>query len=828
MAAGISHILYRPRVVQTIADTVSAHALTVLAAPAGYGKTTIASELAALPDIPAFTVTIPAGPHNSRSAWDEVLEQMENQGSSVAPILRRHGPPVDETQRQRVLDICRLDPEPLLLIIDDYQNAADSALDGFLLTLAGAGLPGFHIFILSRVLPPLWAEEAARSDLVALFDHNLLAFSHEETGEFFRLHGKNDAENARRAWEYSEGWPAVLWLCLHNPRLSGRPASSPDIERLLAESVFNAYDDDDQIFLMCFSIMEHATAEEAASFTGYPDAHSRLKNLEEKNAFITRDAAGNYRLHSLFRSFLAGRLAADGIDRAGLNAQAGECCLRRGDLMAAFRFFVRAGRTEDQLRLLDLFSMKNGNLLLFLHPEEVQSAVLAIPWHIRHQRPMQYLAFLYYCLAEANDARAVAWLEEAGEQFTRADDIAPAVKARLDGEATLIRAIISFNDLHAMREDYVKAHGALGGRSAIATCDMVWTFGCPHSAYLWLRDRGGYTALVELMERDLHYFIEITGGCGMGGDQLMRGEHHLELCEFDRVARTLTAATRRAESGGQTTTALAAAFSRARLLVATGRGREAVRLLEGWRGTIYNIGHVDLANCLDLSLGYIHAVLGNAPGIPGWLRSGEPGPSQTVPQMAGFVQVIHARALLLAGEYSRLDAVAADIPAHLGPYDNLFGHIHAKALSAAAAYALYGVDAAMEPAIEALELARPDHITLTLAEYGAYLLPMLRRLQRKRSGDAWFATLLRQTERQALEVPANSEKQRRESPLTPRQTEMLRLASRGRTNPEIAQRLGVTADTVKKTLSSAYVKLKARNRADAVQKFAQLHGEKRM
>ena len=48
---------------------------------------------------------------------------------------------------------------------------------------------------------------------------------------------------------------------------------------------------------------------------------------------------------------------------------------------------------------------------------------------------------------------------------------------------------------------------------------------------------------------------------------------------------------------------------------------------------------------------------------------------------------------------------------------------------------------------------------------------------------------------------------------------MLNLAAKGHSNAEIAARLGISPVTVSKTLSAAYAKLKARNRAEAVRRF---------
>ncbi|GAA2596320.1 response regulator transcription factor [Actinomadura fulvescens] len=55
-----------------------------------------------------------------------------------------------------------------------------------------------------------------------------------------------------------------------------------------------------------------------------------------------------------------------------------------------------------------------------------------------------------------------------------------------------------------------------------------------------------------------------------------------------------------------------------------------------------------------------------------------------------------------------------------------------------------------------------------------------------------------------------------DNPLTPRETDVLRLAAEGAEAPEIAERLHLTAGTVRNYLTAAVTKLQARNRTDAV------------
>ncbi len=815
-----ARILPRPRVATALARAVAEYPLVAVVAPMGYGKTTAARELAEAVGGRTFSATIPPGPHNTRYLWNSVLGQFADQGLEIALTLRRLGFPTEPAQTRRVIDQCRGDTRPACLIFDDYQHVDDPALDAFFELLVREQLPGFHIALFSRTRPGMQLEELRFKGVAALFGSDLLAFTRDEAAAYFALHGCPGA--AAAAWSYSEGWAAALWLCLESWRKGGTARPTRDAEALLAETVFSAYNERERALLMQASVLDSFTAEEAARLSGDAGAPRRLRGLHDKNAFLSHDpATDSYQLHSIFRSFLAKALGASAIDMPALRRRAGECLAARGELMPAVRFFSQAGRDEDLLRLLDVFALPGANLLLFFFPQEIMAMAKAVPWRLRERRPVEYLSFVYFCLVEAGDPTAVTLLEEAEERFARAKSVSGAVKRRLKGEILLIKSMLAFNDLWAMRDVHEEAHRLLNGRSAISNRRMIWTFGCPHASYLYLRRPGTYADMIELVEGHLHYFQDLTDGCSMGAERVFRAEWLLERDEPDRVASLLADADNRARSKDQLTTLLAAAFTRARLLAAAGRPAGALAALGEWQSAVQDADHVDLASCLDLAIGYMNACLGRLEAIPKWIREGSVDSPRNVVQMLGFIHAVHGKAALLAGEHERADAVARSIPVHLGPYCNLFGHIHAKAIEAAAARRLRGVDEALDPMRAAVDLARQDGIQLTLAEYGGHLLPLVLRLREEDPRDRYLAALAGLTERYARLAPADAGRKSAKVRLTPREEDSLKLLAKGKSNAEIAKRLGVAEITVKKTLTAAYAKLKARNRIEAAKKYAE-------
>lgn len=818
-------ILQRDHVTRALQNALS-HPLVVLTAPMGYGKTTALRALMANLTHPAFFCTVNQGAGSERYLWNSLCGQLAAAGAPLAPLLQRRGFPQDAAAVDAVLRELRETPdnEPTLLIVDDWHFANFPAFDFFFERLVRERIPGFTLLLASRVRPGLPLEDLRIKGLAQVFERDLPAFSEAEAVAYFAMQGIADARAAREAWKACEGWPAALWLKAREHTAGRGGTAARDVEKLLESVILPQCGPEEQRLLVQLSLLDTFTPAQAVTVSGDAAAPRRLERLREHNALVRDDpATGGYRLHAMFRAFLGKLLDTEaeayGIDKIALYRRAGESLLAAGDMLGAARFFSLAGRDEDLLRLLDLFTLPGGNLLLFFSAQEIIPAVLAVPWRLRVKRPLEYLAFIYFCLAEAGDATAVTLLGEAEERFARSRGICAALKQRLAGEVLLIKNMLVFNDLWAMRDIHEAAHRLLNGRSSIASKEMIWTFGCPHSAYLYQREPGTYLAAVELIEENLHYFHDLTGGCSMGAEPLFKAERLLERGAFGEVESLLSHARSRAETKGQTTTLLNAAFTLARLRMATGGPDEAAAVLEEWIPKIRAVGHVDLLNCLDLALGYVNATLGRHGAIPEWLRQGDLEPPRTVAQMLGFIHAVRGKAALAAGEYARADAIARAIPACLGPYENLFARIHAKTLEAAAARHLYGEDKALAPLEEALALARPDGIMLSIAEYGGHIAPLLRTLRERDPGDAYLAALVRLAERYPDVSNGGGTTRLVQTRLTLREEKALRMAAQGLRNEDIARVLNLSPETVKKTLSAAYKRLSASNRAEAVRRF---------
>ncbi len=679
--------------------------------------------------------------------------------------------------------------------------------------------------MLSRTKPNIPVEDLSLKGMATLLDQNALAFTENEAMQLFRLNADDERtgspatevdQAARAAWRFSQGWTAALWLGVQNWRKRGSFGRPADIETLLEENLKTSFTQEERNLQMRLSLLDGFSAEDVRLLTDTLNVDEKISRLQAKAALIHFDpATRRYFQHDLARQFLSKKLLLSDILTPDLYRRAAECFIRRNELTQAAPLLAKAGRDEDMLRLLDVVFMPDGSMPLFYFTKEVVDAILSIPWRLRLKRPLEYTSFLSYYLAEAGNAVHRHLLDDALDHIHDASNLTEAQKEGLLSELRRIGHFLDSEESPATAEKGLGNLAVLWKGSFAARPHWNWAFGCPHAGYLYLRKPGEYARISGLIGSSIWAYQDMTDGGVAGSRALFAAERHLELGEFAKAEPLLRAAVVQAGEFDMPAVRLCAGFCQARLCIARGQAEAALSAIDTLQDEVERLGHANYDRCLDLARCHIQASLGNLAGISGWLKEEHLAPNQIIILMKGYLHSLQGKAMLLAGKYDSLGALAASLPTGQGAYNNLFGRIHGKVLEALAAWFSNRPDQAHEFFREALALARPDGIVLSIAEYGANILPLLASFSASEKDDEYLRKLLRL----AKNIASASTSGARAAVLTPRQEEFLRLAMQGKSNDEIARHAGVKITTVKKTLGSAYQRLGVKNRAEAIRLF---------
>lgn len=313
----------RPRLVEMLqAGLTAGRKLTLIAAPAGYGKTTLAAEwLHALDGQPpaAWLTLEPAddAPARFLSYCLAALQRIHpNLGQGIQSLLDLPQLPLAPALLDDLInDLAGLDA-PLTLALDDYHVIGQPAIHEALNYLVEHQPPNLHLLLLSRTDPPLPLPRLrVRGQMTELRSHDL-RFTAGEARQFFGLAPRLSLadESLRALNERTEGWVAGLQLAAlalqHQPDpvtfIETFRGSHRYVLDYLAEEVIRQQGEALRCFLIQTSVLERFTADACCALTGQPDAQAVIAQLEQANLFIVPldDERVWYRYHHLFSDYL--------------------------------------------------------------------------------------------------------------------------------------------------------------------------------------------------------------------------------------------------------------------------------------------------------------------------------------------------------------------------------------------------------------------------------------------------------------------------------------------------------------------------------------------
>lgn len=840
MSSVAAHVMPRQRIVQALQKALDEHCLVVVTAPPGYGKSTAAREM--LAETAKRVILLEAKPswRNKAHMWNALFQRLEEQGLVDMASFREMGQPRDEATLYQALRLCGKDLacQPTLLVLDDYQYAASPQVDAFVESLAREEIPGLNILLLSREKPGLALERLQAGGQAQVFGPDFLAFTREEARELFAGAGQNapgqnapgqhapglaDPDLADKAWEFSEGWVAALRLCIHSYAENGVLEPVAPVDTLLEENFFSDREKDYRKLLLQLSLLGAFTPAQAALLTGNPEAPRLLRELYDRNAFLSYTPEGDsYSIHNLFRSFLAERLRERSlpecrdIDYEGLYRRAGECCLENREQLRAIGFFAQAGRDADLLRILEIFASPAEDLFILLDPDGLADIIESIPLALRCQGLAGYLGFLHKFMLRADRRRAEAMLEKFLRQGLDHCALSPEQREHARGGIEIIQAARRFNDLRAVCDHYRAAVALLhGGPSRLVDQNLFWTFYCPHSALLYHRKPGAYKEMLDLVREKTGYLERFSDRADAGDQELALAEYHLERGDTGKVPRPLLKAEYRAVEAKQLSALLAVRFTRARMYLAEGRPARAWQEMDSLLPILREKENPLLQREYKLCRGYLACICNRAEDIPVWLLDRDKLPPTGNIQRSAFLLLVRGKVLMHYRQWTRLETFAEETEKRMIALESVFGRLHALLWLAVAATHGDRRGLARPEALfaRARDLAGPDHIVTTLAEYGRHLYPLLQRLVNFQPGDKELLALCHRTKKYTRMGAA------KKSVLTLREQDILEKAATGASNRDIGRELGLSPGSVANALGRIYAKLGAGSRLEAVRKW---------
>ena len=340
-----SGLVPRPRLVERmetnlLQNGIFERRLTLISAPAGYGKTTLAIE-----GLRSLTQGV-------RLAWlslDETdndprrfityliatLQQVsESIGQAASAILQSPQPPPDELMLTTLVNEIAAISQPLILVLDDYHVIHTPPIHQQLTFLLDHQPANLHLVITTREDPLLPVSRLRVRGQVVEIRQDDLRFTETETAEFLKsIMGLDVSPDEISALERrTEGWIAGLQLAAISMRgrsdLAGFiqtfTGSSRFVLDYLIEEVFERQTPTVKDFLLKTSILERLAGPLCEAVADRTDSQGMLETLEQANLFIVPldQSRGWYRYHRLFAELLRHRLRVSNLVENELHQRA--------------------------------------------------------------------------------------------------------------------------------------------------------------------------------------------------------------------------------------------------------------------------------------------------------------------------------------------------------------------------------------------------------------------------------------------------------------------------------------------------------------------------
>lgn len=317
------NLIARPRLVGRLNAGLDKK-LTLIAAPAGFGKTTLLSVWIPLSPRCVTWLSLDEGDNDPTQFWTYFISSLQSLrpdlGASALALLQSpQAPPLPATLTVLINGLSAF-PDAFAIVLDDYHLIDSRSIHEGLTFLIDHQPPNMHLVITTRADPPLPLARLRARDKLTELRANDLRFTAEEAAAFLnQVMGLNlSAEEVAALERRTEGWIAGLQIAALSMQrrddtkefIQAFSGSHRHILGFLADEVLNQRPKGTLNFLLQTSILERLCGPLCEAVTGNLGGQETLEELEHANLFISAlDNKGMwYRYHPLFAEVLQARL----------------------------------------------------------------------------------------------------------------------------------------------------------------------------------------------------------------------------------------------------------------------------------------------------------------------------------------------------------------------------------------------------------------------------------------------------------------------------------------------------------------------------------------
>ncbi len=437
----------RPQLIQHLNEGLeSGRRMTLISAPAGFGKSSCAVEWVRNLALPVIWLSLDRLDDDPVRFFTYLIAALQQVDETLCQEIERvllagQLPPVELIGTTLINELLNVKGQ-FVLVLDDFQVIQDRFTLQVLEKLV-ANLPtSLHLVLLTREDPSLPLARLRANNQLTEIRAEDLRFTHGEAERFLaEVMGLSLSPADIVTLEgKTEGWIVGLQLAGFSVRGRADPSrfiaslsgSHRHILSYLTEEVLSQQPEDIQQFLLQTSILDRLTGDLCDAVTGRTDGRALLERLLSANLFLISldDEQQWYRYHHLFADLLRNLQNAVQKDQAAeLHRRASRWYVQAGMVSEAIQHALDAADYQMAMHLLETHATA---MIVQGYAKTVQGWLNAIPPELRLHSPKTNMAFIWMHLLRGNFAQALPYLDRLQAMFADSQPEAeqdPSLKA---------------------------------------------------------------------------------------------------------------------------------------------------------------------------------------------------------------------------------------------------------------------------------------------------------------------------------------------------------------------------------------------------------------
>lgn len=846
------NLVKRPRLTRRLDEGLRlGHKLTLISASAGSGKTTLLSEWAANSNLQFCWLSLDEDDNDPARFWAYVTAALQTlypeAGQSVLPMLQSSQPSPIRSILTILLNELAVLSEPVVLVLDDYHLITAVDIHNNVAFLLDHLPQHLHLVIATRADPALpIARLRARGQLTELRADDL-RFTTEEVAAFLNeaMGLSLQPQDIAMLEARTEGWASGLHLAALS--LQGREDAHAFVEAFtgghqyiieyLIEEVLSQQPEPVQRFLLQTSILDRLCGPLCDALTGEQNGAEVLERLQRDNLFTIPldDERCWYRYHHLFSDLLRKRLGQSVLpDQVNaLHCRAGQWHAENGLLEQAVKHARMAGDFE---RIAQIAERAAGGSLLDARLTVLLRWVDTLPQDVLSAHPCLqiYRAWALYMNGHLQAAQ-----QALGDCRRVLETLPPSPEndAMRRASTRLLDIIdrIAQGFMYSVDDKIEEAIWVCSRARDMALEDGHVSLAAQATEGLALAQY--HQGRLRASAQSCHQVIDLAAQgtaqapLGAAGYVELAGIYS-EWNDLEKATDLLDKALALCHEWGILQTLNEAYTAQSHLLQLKGDIDGAWEALEKAREFSSMEGDTSLVNFrLSTQEARLNLASGKPEKVVRWVREMLAVSSSGEGLPAAFIVTLHttlAQAYLAQDKAEEALAVLEPLLTSAEAAGAFLHVIEICALRALALHALGDISTALDSLGWSLALAEPEGFVRVYLNEGAPMAALLREAAARGIQAEYAEKLLTAFGAWAygsmVEAPASppSGTQPLPDPLTPRELDVLHCISQGLSNEDIAEKLVIALNTVKRHTSSIYGKLDVKSRTQAVAQAREL------